>query len=705
MGPRAVLIACFATLAVACLTAIGVGISLIRSAVPEAYDRLADLLLLYGGGAAFALTTIVALAGAYLDLTIAQPLLRLVRGIQTVLFANPDHRIDVGETQHLGGLPDAVKEVVTQLANARSRVNDAITDATDRIEQQKKQLETILHDLHDGVIICNLNHEILLYNIRAHELLRVVGQLGLARSLFSFVSRQPIVHAIGRLTNRLASGQQENHPEGLSAPFVCATADGRHTLEGRMSLMLGPDASPSGYVITFRDNTEKLAALGLRDRLLRDATEGLRGVVGNLRAAAEILISHPQMPVAEQEAFKQVMIKEANQLSDRVEGLAKRYRDVITSHWPTSDIYSPNLFNSLLRRIGEQKGLTAMMTGIPQWLHGDSYTLVELLDRLIHRLRHHAAVDSIDLEASGGERHVYLDVVWRGAPIPGAELDSWLTERLEETYGGLSLREVLDHHKTDVWCLPAHEGRARLRLPLPPAAQPLGTRDGLRTAPRPEFYDFDLIKQAQQPTEIGASLLKSLTYVVFDTETTGLRPSAGDEIIAIAGVRVVNGRILTGESFERVVNPKRDIPRDSIRIHGITAEMVKDKPPVQLVLPQFRAFVGDAVLVAHNAAFDLKFLKLKEGEVGVAFDMPVLDTLLLSVLLHDYAGDHNLESVAERFGISVRGRHTAIGDALVTAGVFLRMIDLLEARGIRTLNEAIEAGNSIVEVRRKQAEF
>jgi DNA polymerase-3 subunit epsilon len=133
--------------------------------------------------------------------------------------------------------------------------------------------------------------------------------------------------------------------------------------------------------------------------------------------------------------------------------------------------------------------------------------------------------------------------------------------------------------------------------------------------------------------------------------------------------------------------------------------MVKDKPPIEVVLPQFRAFVGDAVLVAHNAAFDLKFLKLREAESGVSFDMAVLDTLLLSCLLHDYTSRHDLEVVAHRFGIPVQGRHTALGDSLVTAGCFLKMLDLLEAHGVVTLDQALVASERVLKVKVKQASF
>ena len=222
---------------------------------------------------------------------------------------------------------------------------------------------------------------------------------------------------------------------------------------------------------------------------------------------------------------------------------------------------------------------------------------------------------------------------------------------------------------------------------------------------RPEYTKSQLSDPPLPLAELGGRDLNSLTFVVFDTETTGLRPSHGDEIISIAGVRVVDGDIKTGEPFTRLVNPGRKIPGASIRFHGITDHMVKDEVGIDVVLPEFRDFVGDAVLVAHNAAFDMKFLKLKEAQTNVVFDHLVLDSLLLSVFLEPESRNHGLDAIAERLGIEVEGRHTALGDSLVTAKVFLRMLDMLEARGIRTLGQAIEASSRISHVRKMQKQF
>lgn len=623
-------------------------------------------------------------------------------------------RVPLARYGDLAPIARAVNDLSDKLALVRRDIARTVAESTAKAEEQKTRLAAVLRDLHEGVIVCNTKHQILLYNQTALDILHLTGDLGLGRSLLHFVVAEPVTHTLERLTLRVREGRHVDHEHGTTAQFIGSTTDGRILLEGRMSAVLQEtedtgDEPPTitGYVVTLSDATRELAALGQRDALLREATEGFRAPIANLRAAVETLYDNPDLGPGDRAAFESAMMESTGALSQRLERVTTAYRDVVTGSWPMSDIHSNNLINLVRHRVGGEAATVVTLTGLPQWVHGDSYTLVVLFGHLIGSVHALTGATAFDLAAEAGDRWVYLDLVWRGATVPSATLDGWLDQPLPGGLGGLTVGDVMQHHRSTVWCepVPEREGFVRLRMPLPPALSPPSAHTLIKPSARPEFFDFGLLHQPLATSELGRTPLDRLHYVVFDTETTGLSPSTGDEIIQIAAVRVVGGRILTGETFNTLVNPKRSIPAESIPFHGVTDSMVADKPTVDKVLPQFRSFVSGAVMVAHNAAFDLKFLKMKERASGVVFDGPVLDTMLLSRMLLGNDGDHTLDGIAERLGIAVVDRHTALGDSLVTAAVFLRMVEMLREQGVTTLDDAIRGANILVELAARERAF
>ncbi len=176
-------------------------------------------------------------------------------------------------------------------------------------------------------------------------------------------------------------------------------------------------------------------------------------------------------------------------------------------------------------------------------------------------------------------------------------------------------------------------------------------------------------------------------FIIFDTETTGLSCNKGDEIISLGAVEICDGQI-TGSSFTHLVNPNRAIPPVASEITGISDEMVSDSPDVLTVLDRFLEFAGPTHLVAHNAHFDLSFINSKLRKYcGQRLRNPTLDTYLLSHLLFPYRRSHSLDSLANHFGVPLEGRHTALGDSLITARIFLEMTGSLVSRGIKTTSQ------------------
>ncbi|MEF8823566.1 MAG: 3'-5' exonuclease, partial [Desulfohalobiaceae bacterium] len=158
--------------------------------------------------------------------------------------------------------------------------------------------------------------------------------------------------------------------------------------------------------------------------------------------------------------------------------------------------------------------------------------------------------------------------------------------------------------------------------------------------------------------------LRQLPCTIFDLETTGLDPNGGDEIISVSAVRVIRGKICAEETFHQLIRPYGSISAASERVHGISADMVRDKPRSDRVLADFRFYCRDTVLVSHCAEFDMLFLRQQGQKVGLEFSNSVLDTLLLAATVLTSRKDQTLEATARRLGAGIHSRHSSLGDAL-----------------------------------------
>ena len=170
------------------------------------------------------------------------------------------------------------------------------------------------------------------------------------------------------------------------------------------------------------------------------------------------------------------------------------------------------------------------------------------------------------------------------------------------------------------------------------------------------------------------------TVIVFDIETTGLYPHSGDKVLEIAAIPIIDQVIRIENAFEKFVNPGEKIPRHITRINGITDDMVKDAGYIETVLPEFFQFIEGYPLVAHNAQFDLSFIRYYAKKLKLPpLQNRVYDTLLLSKRLFPEHAYHNLDTVLKRLGIPYRRdeRHRALEDTRLTAEAFLKMKRLI----------------------------
>ena len=644
---------------------------------------------------------------AWLDARFVEAPARLHEAAQALLAAPAEHALQAAGSTANRGLAATLNALAQQRTRLRQDVAEQVAEASQAIDRERSRLSALMAELTQSVIVCNLDGRILLYNTRARVQFCALSEtplaaggaelIGLGRSIHTIFDRALVMHTLATLQQRAQDGAAQP-----SAQFVTGLPGGR-LLRVQMAAVRDT-ASPaaadmaaaplSGFVLMLDDMTRDFEQEALRDRLLLGLTEGSRASLGNLQAAVEML-ELPDLDAAMRERFGRVVRDEVAAMSTRLHAGTAELLAGIKSRWPMEDMRGADLVAAAQQRIEALATVRVSANEVDAalWLRVESFSLLQALAWLAGRLVDEYAVTTLQLRLQPAGRHAWLDLVWAGPGLSTETAMGWQIEPMEagSTASPLTLRDVVERHGGECWFereRVRHEAFVRFLLPCAEAAPQVAPVPPSGSDARPEFYDFDLFQASPQTRALDDQRLAALTFTVFDTETTGLQPSAGDEIIQIGAVRIVNGRLLRHECFDQLIDPQREITPAAAAIHGNSPEQLAGQPTATAVIPVFHAFAADTVLVAHNAAFDMRFLQLKEAQAGVRFEQPVLDTLLLSAWLHPHQASHRLEAIAERLGVVVTGRHSALGDASTTAEVLLRLVPLLEARGVRTLGEA-----------------
>ncbi len=662
----------FAALGLGVVVAIGMGLGLgyRRLAAPEALSGFVQA----GVVAGFVALLLVAWVWFLFDANVAKPIDILSGALRARAHSDVTSDMDVAIARYLGDLAPAATAAARRLTETRSALAESVMRETQRLSQEKARLETLLSDVPVGVLLVSGDHTLAFYNTQAVDLMAGGVAPGLDRRLFDYLRDGPVRHAHDRL---IATGDPD-----AATDLLCTTTTGARVLAARMRLTPGGQGAAPGYVLTLRDVTADLSAHARREALLTEVFDRMRRPAANLSTLMAVVPPGEALPEAMERALRQ----ELGALSQAVTELAGRHDEGRIEGGGLTQTRALDLADGLKARL-EAEGVALQSTAAEVLLRANGFEIISLLDGLALHLRREIGAEDLSLRIDEEDSGAMIRLCWAGAPLGIGALERWLEEPLDRLVPEVSCRSVLAGHATEIWPEPVAGGRQSLCLPI---------RQARRATARPKpvirsvVYDFDLLSRARTD-KVAETPLEALTYVVFDTETTGLLPQQGDEIVQIAAVRIVNGRRVDGEVFDTLVNPRRSIPLSSTEVHGITEAMVADAPEVDEVLRRFHKFAEGAVLIAHNAPFDMQFLRRREADLGLAFDHPVLDTVLLSAVIYGQHETHSLDALTHRLGITIpeADRHTAIGDTVATADAFLKLMPMLKGRELTTFGAVL----------------
>ena len=478
---------------------------------------------LWGGSA---LTVLFVVGALYAIHRFVRAFLLDVRALaeagRLLLGPNPERRVVPHGHPDVADLATVFNTLADRYVELQGERASEIRQARADLEEERNQLAALMSELTEGVLVCNLDGQILLYNRGARALLDGDGTsyVGLGRSLFGVIDRSAIAHALEQVQVRYQRRDEDAGARAVTTSFVTASARGC-LLRTRLASFANQAGDLRGYVVTLQDMSEGIERSSRRDALLQTLTERMRSAVGAIRAASEAVESFPEMAPAQRQRFQQVIYEESQSLSAQLDQTMRSYASDLRSQWRLENIHATDLVGALEHHLVGRLDCRVVWDEIDQhlWLKIDSYVLLQGMTYLVIQLKETFGVDQVKFGLAALDRYAALDIRWPAASGDVGQWGHWQDHFLvaDDSDGVVTLREVADRHGGEVWFqYDESAGLAYFRLLLPRASDPerphaVRWTSSSSLESRPEYYDFDLFHQPGQTPALDDRSLRELT--------------------------------------------------------------------------------------------------------------------------------------------------------------------------------------------------
>ncbi len=452
---------------------------------------------------------------------------KLAIEIRRIASTDPSRRLRAGDWPGAEILVHAVNQLADRRQNRAMAGDLPFSTGDTGCGRQPDLLAAFIAEMPEGVLICNPEGRIILFNRRAREHLALDGaqpeseappSIPLGHSVTAVLDRQLIEHALEEIKLRL------NHRVvHANARFVFENHR-RHAIRAQVTPVPDCGGRMAGFIITLNDITRRRETDRRVDALLRRMTKSARSPLASIRAAGEAMLEYPDMDADHQRQFKEIVHKESLALSQILNQVSDDYAGLRHTQWSRTPLTGTDLIEAVKLRARNRLGIV-MHTDceIPRiWLKADMDTLLLAVLHLLHRLQEETGRWEFQCRLGHDGNFAALDLDWTGPPLEAETLGQWENQYLMA--GGekspLTLKEVIDHHEAALW---PRENPSGLRLLLPATPEPgSGRFRPIATLPDSpgRYYDPDLLAGGDRDPALDTHLLTELNYTVLIREVS-----------------------------------------------------------------------------------------------------------------------------------------------------------------------------------------